>query len=633
MTGQVTLVAAPGLETAARSAERILLDWLAAGRRNIALIALDRLMARRLRALLERRGILVQDETGWAFSTASASHVVECWLRLVSGGAWYGDLLDFLKSPFVFADQATLRLRAAHELDEAFRRHRPPDSLAGHLELAHRDGLHAAQALLRRIQRASAPFGQSRLPLGEWCRRLLGARAELAVDGPLAADPVGRQLLRLLERLAAESAGHGMRYSLADWRRWLFLHLEQSTFLDDTVASPIRLTHLAAAHTRELEGALFLGVGAAHLPGPAPAGLFNDAARQQLGLPGAAARETALRSALANVLARVPAAALVWQAQEQGDPAPLSPWLVHLDAFHRAAWGQSLVEPHADWSPVVGEDPAPAPELLPPAATRVPERLSVSAWQSMVACPYQFFARHLLKLNERDEVPEEMGKADYGSLVPRVLAEFHAQHPILENEPAEILEARLRDLGRQVFASAEAEDYLASAWRQRWERQLPAYVTWAMTREREGYRFRSAETPLAREVEWRAGSTTQVHGRIDRIDGCGDATALLDYKTQSTQTLRNKLAVEGEDVQLSAYAWLADAGDAAFVTLDDNKVGTIAWLGSLPDAAAAEGRRLHDVLAGLGAGAPLPSQGAPATCSHCEMRGLCRREHQEATQA
>jgi ATP-dependent helicase/nuclease subunit B len=71
------LLAAPGLEAAARAAEKTLLAWLAEGRRNIALVALDRVMARRLRALLERRGILVQDETGWAFATASASHAVE----------------------------------------------------------------------------------------------------------------------------------------------------------------------------------------------------------------------------------------------------------------------------------------------------------------------------------------------------------------------------------------------------------------------------------------------------------------------------------------------------------------------------------------------------------------------------
>lgn len=634
LAGQVSLLAAPGLEAAARAAEQTLLDWLGAGMRNIALVALDRLVARRLRALLERRDILVQDETGWAFSTASASHVIECWLRLVTGDAWFRDLLDFLKSPFAFADALELRRQAAHELDEAFRRHGAPDSLAGHLDLARREGLHAAHALLKRIERAASGFGRSRLPLREWTRRLLDALAMLGAEGPLNADPVGRQLWRLLDRLAGESAGHAARYGLADWRRWLFLHLEQSTFLDDTVASPLRLTHLAAAHTRELEGAILLGVGASHLPGPAPAGLFNDATRQQLGLPGAEARERDLRAALADVLARTPRVAMIWQSEAEGDPAPLSPWLVHLDAFHRVAWGRGLaipIAPPPEAAMAVG--PAPATPPAAPAAAFVPVRMSVSAWQSLVACPYQFHARHLLRLNERDEVPEDMDKADYGSLVHRILARFHEAHPDLGGAAAEGLEADLRALSRQVFADAESGGYLASVWRLRWERRIPAYVGWALGREREGYRFRCAETPLARDVEWRDGRRTQLHGRADRLDDKDGAATLLDYKTQSRQTLKRKLAGDGEDVQLSAYAWLADAREAGFVTVDDDKVATLNWPEGLAEAADAEAARLRAVLAGMDAGALLPAQGAPATCEWCEMRGLCRREHQDATQA
>lgn len=628
------LLAAPGLEAAARAAEAVLMDWLAAGLRDIALVALDRLMARRLRALLERRGILVQDETGWAFATASASHVVECWLRLVTGDAWFRDLLDFLKSPFAFADAGDRRLEAAHALDQAFRRHGAPDGLAGHLDLARREGLHTAHDLLKRIERAGGGFKRGRQSLREWTQRLLDSLEAVAAADPLRADPVGRQLWVLLERLAAESAGHPARYGVADWRRWLLPHLEQATFLDGTIASPVRLTHLAAAHTRDLEGAILLGVGAAHLPGPERAGVFNDATRAQLGLPGAEERERALRGALADVMARAPRVALVWQTEQAGDPAPLSPWLVHLEAFHRAAWGGAWVTRIAAGESTDLPPGGDSVEEAPPArAESVPPRLSVSAWQSLVACPYQYYARHLLKLNERDEVPEDMDKADYGSLVHRILARFHADHPGLEGAPPEALEADLRALGRQVFAAAETGSYLASVWRLRWERRIPAYIDWALRRERDGYRFRVAEAPLARDLEWGDGRRAQLHGRADRLDDKDGATALLDYKTQSRQTLRHKLAPDGEDVQLTAYAWLADAREAGFVTVDADKVETLAWPEGLDAAADAEAARLRDVLSGMDAGAPLLPRGAPATCAWCEMRGLCRREHQASSQA
>ncbi|OYY94931.1 MAG: hypothetical protein B7Y41_05070 [Hydrogenophilales bacterium 28-61-23] len=654
----IALIAAPGLEAAALAAERTLTQWLAEGLREVALIAPDRLMARRLRALLERRGILVQDETGWAFSTAAVSHVVERWLRLVGDAFSYVDLLDLLKSPFVFADVAPQRLQAAHELDEAIRRHGAPDGLAGHIALAKREGLRDSLALLSRIERARAVWSAKRAPLAEWMRRLLESLAQIGAEAPLRADPVGAQLMTLLETLARDSARHGARYALADWRRWLFLHLEQATFRVATVSSPIRLTHLAAAHTRDLDAAIVLGVGAAHLPGKPAAAIFNDAVRGQLGLPGAGEKEALARAAFTDLLARTPRVALVWQSEIDGEAAPLSPWLLQLEVFHRAAWGVGLVgavgrnpregeagfvhsegeigeigdrprfsmEVGADESTCEYKNRGLSPTRWPQAET-VPARISVSAWQSLVACPYQFFARHLLRLNERDEVAEEMDKRDYGSLVHRILARFHAAHPVLSVHSPDDLRASLLRISLDGFAEAEAEAYLAGAWRLRWSQHIEAYVAWALTREAAGYLYASAETPFMREVEWGDGQSTRLEGRADRVDNHDGALALLDYKTQSRQTLNKKLDANAEDVQLTAYAWLAGASEAGFVTLDADKVENLDWTADMPSAAAAEGERLRAVLAGLAQGAPLPAQGVPQVCAWCEMRGLCRREH------
>lgn len=626
LTPDVCLIAAPGLEAAALSAERTLLAWLASGLRDIALIAPDRLMARRLRALLERRDILVQDETGWAFATAAVSHVLERWLKLAGDRFTHHDLLDLLKSPFMFADAEPQRLQAAFELDTAYRQHGAPESFAGHLALAERCELHASLELLRRIQAIRVDWTAKRLPLAEWTRRLLASLQALGAESPLRADPVGKQLLGLIETLAFDSVAHGNRYTLADWRRWLFLHLEQTTFSDTTIVSPIRLTHLAAAHTRDLDAAIVLGVGAAHLPGRPAAGIFNDAVRAQLGLPGAREKEAQARAAFSDLLARVPRVALIWQSELEGEVAPLSPWLLQLDAFHQAAWGVGLTRGDS----VTGPKIVPTGEPLPvvwPSAEAAPARLSVSAWQSLVNCPYQYFARHLLRLNERDDVPEEMDKRDYGSLVHRILARFHAAYPVLSGHEAADLCASLLRFSQDAFAAAEAEAYLASAWRRRWIKHIESYVAWALAREAAGYRYESAETPFAREVEWGEARSTRLEGRADRVDRHADAIALLDYKTQSRATLNRKLDANAEDIQLTAYAWLAGAGEAGFVTLDADKVENLDWKTDLTAAAEAEGERLRVVLAGVAQGRPLPAQGAPQVCAWCEMRGLCRREH------
>jgi len=457
--------------------------------------------------------------------------------------------------------------------------------------------------------------------------------SDIGAEARLRADPVGSQLMQLLETLIRDSAGHAHRYALADWRRWLFLHLEQATFSDASIVSPIRLTHLAAAHTRDLDAAIVLGVGAAHLPGKPAAGIFNDAVRSQLGLPGTREKEELARAAFTDLLARVPRVALVWQSEADGEAAPLSPWLLQLDAFHRAAWDAGLPRGKV----VSGNDPVlPAAPTSPtwPSADAVPARISVSAWQSLVTCPYQFFARHLLRLNERDEVPEEMDKRDYGSLVHRILARFHAAHPILINHTAAELNAALLQISLDGFAAVEAEAYLASAWRLRWSKHIEAYVAWALAREAAGYRYESAETPFAREIDWGESQSTRLEGRADRVDSHAGAVALLDYKTQSRQTLNKKLNPDAEDVQLTAYAWLAGAtgfvSEAGFVTLDTDKVENLDWKTDLPAAAAAEGERLRAVLAGLAQGQPLPAQGAPQACEWCEMRGLCRHEHLDA---
>jgi ATP-dependent helicase/nuclease subunit B len=49
--------------------------------------------------------------------------------------------------------------------------------------------------------------------------------------------------------------------------------------------------------------------------------------------------------------------------------------------------------------------------------------------------------------------------------------------------------------------------------------------------------------------------------------------------------------------------------------------------GDVRAAAADEHARLRSVLSRVRADASLPAHGDDAACTHCEMRGLCRRDH------
>jgi ATP-dependent helicase/nuclease subunit B len=260
------------------------------------------------------------------------------------------------------------------------------------------------------------------------------------------------------------------------------------------------------------------------------------------------------------------------------------------------------------------------------AAGQVPLSYSVSAYSALVGCPYKFFARHVLRLNELDEVSEEMEKRDYGLLVHEVLECFHKRHPVLTKVPEDEALASLQEITREVFARALEHNFLALGWRLRWEKRLTAYLAWQRQREESGWYWHDAETKHARSFPLDDGVAVELHGRIDRTDTGSDGYSLLDYKTRSRYAIKAGLE---EDLQLAAYAALVgeDAEEAAYVVLDDDKVEALSASDDLQADAKAQAARLVRVVEDLRTGAPLPAHGAEGMCAYCEMAGLCRHEH------
>lgn len=264
--------------------------------------------------------------------------------------------------------------------------------------------------------------------------------------------------------------------------------------------------------------------------------------------------------------------------------------------------------------------PAVAPELIP-------QRISPSGYNALVACPYQYFARHVLRLNELDEVREELDKRDYGTWVHAVLQRFHEEVPQLEDMGrAEQIMGRISS---EVFSQGLAHDYLAQAWLLRWQAQIPAYLEWQLKNEADGWRYRSAEVPF----EIKVSDNLQLRGRLDRVD-VDDAGGLsvLDYKTQSASVLKNKLSDPGEDVQLACYAQAVSAASAAFVSLEDETVQAVLPPEEISELARLTIVRLKAVFEEMQNGVGLPAHGAEKICGYCEMSGLCRRGEWEQKQ-
>lgn len=644
LAGRLVLFGATSLEEEAEAADVRVRSWLLEDRQRIAVVVQDRRVARRLRALLERAQVLVQDETGWALSTVAAATVVMRFLDCLGRDFHHRDLVDLLKSPFLFADwSGEVRRSVAYRLERTIRREGVVSGLRNFVDVtARQDDAGPVRAALERLQGAALRMLPRRhATVGAWLQRLHEALDALGVVPGLARDAAGQQLLDLLARLTRELGDSGPRLDLGAWRRWLDGELERATFRDRDVTSPVLFTHLAATALREFDGVILLGCDARQFPGKAGVSrFFNQSVRRQLGLPAREDDLERVRRRLIELVAATPRVLVTWQAQVDGEPNLVSPYFERLQAFSALAFGHDLQIASSDLlraARVAGDETAAPPAQasgapMPAASDLVPREVSVSAWASLVACPYQFYARHMLKLNELDEVREDVEKRDYGEVVHASLQRFHERHPGILGTDRATIERELAAISDEIFAPLIARNYLATGWLVRWQALIPAYLDWQAAREANGWRFAAGEAPRELAVVLAGGDTLTLRGRLDRIDqrdtGDGTEYAVLDYKTQSVDALRRKVREAGEDVQLVAYALLQErVTDAAYLSFDQDRVIAVALQGE-PAALAAEDReRILRTFSGLLAGATLPAHGDSRTCSWCEMRALCRRDH------
>ena len=640
--GKLRFFAAAHAEGHAQAVDAAIRRWLIEGRRTIAVIVLDRIVARRARALLERSEILVRDEAGWAMSTTSAATVIGRWLDTLASDHAYDDCLDLLKSPFIFQDHPRrARQQAVWRLEQSIRRTSVRNGILRYLRLAERDNDRELQQLLSRLARAERVMGSTRRKtIRRWLQALEESLVELGVHGGLAADAAGIELLALLDMLKTELESDTLRLSFGEWRSWLARKIETATFRDRSIESPVTFTTLQATRLRRFDAVLLLGADASHLPGPEPvSAFFNQSVRRELGLPVRSDEVREIEQSLGTLIVGCDQVLVTWQRSVEGEENLLAPLLERLRAFHALAWRDTLEEtcaadavaaPERDASACAArpERTRPAPRIPP---TLVPASISASGYNTLMACPYKFFARYALKLAEADEVREEVEKSDYGERVHAILKDFHQAHPRVSALDPRGAEQILRELSERSFQDLIEHDYQSAAWLARWLALVPEYIHWQRRREERGWRFSAAESDRSITVETPAGRTFVLRGRIDRVDHADDGScAMVDYKTSAPQPLRQALDPPGEDVQLPVYAllWGGEVAAALFLSIDREGVRPVALpvddINALARATRARLAELYDAIAD---GAALPAQGSDDVCQYCEFQGLCRKKY------
>jgi len=618
----VAVRAATSLEDEALHGAQTVIDWLAQGKKRIAIIAQDRVVARRMRALLERARILVADETGWKLSTTRTAAAISALLDVVSTRAQTAALLDLLKSPFFCAQVADKTMRVM-EIEQALRRF----NVSGGWDaaIAALSGAPAARDLLRHIA-AQAGLFAGRKTLSEWGAVTNHALDALGMRAPLDADAAGAQVTALLDMLMQDCDRMAQAFSFAEWRAFLSVQFESTPFVPAETDRRVVMLHLNGARLRSFDAVLMVGADAGHLPSPSTDTLFfANAVRRELGLATREMQQQAQLRDFAELLSANPQVVLSWQAHKNGEPNPFSAWIERLQLTLARA-GASPLPAHRVAIAPQHLQPAPPVKPAPSAPMLLPPKLSASGYNSLVACPYQFFATRMLGLAGLDELSDLPEKRDYGDWLHTILRAYHetvrdGKTPLAERE------SLLRTISAQIFNKTLEQSAAALGYYARWQKVIPAYLAWANEREASGWHFAFGEEKFEKTLCWDGGKIT-LHGYIDRVDeNEGGAREVLDYKTRPLPSLRDKLK-ENEDHQLAFYALLSDLPVAAghFVALEVTK-------GQTGDAEAKNylewqtllEQQIVSVVCAIAQGAVLSAAGIERVCVYCEVRGLCRK--------
>jgi ATP-dependent helicase/nuclease subunit B len=625
---------APSLESLAENVVAQVSQWVDEGRHSIALIAADRIAARRTRALLERRQILVEDETGWKLSTTRAAACVDAWLEVLSTDGYHRAVVDLIKSPFVFADlDMAERGRGILQIERQLARAGITSGLDALMRVLLAQDADSGVRMVERIQAARRAMpSRGSLPIATWLKHLQEALVLLGADEALRTDMAGAQWGEWHRARSEELAADEERFDLSAWRIWFNREMDAALFRDRSIDSPVVMTHLAATRLRAFDAAIVIGADTEHLRTPRPpAWLAHEGVRRELGLPGQEAERQRLREDLAGLVLCSGQTIFAWQSAQRDEHILPASDIELLMITLSLATGTSVTTSALPGA-VAHIDNHPTHMPMPSIPEgKVPGRLSASGLRSLLACPYQYFARYVLALEEVDEVREALEKRDFGEFVHAILQNFHGEYPrLLAHDESVLIDALARH-SHAVFEPLLAESFLNHAWLARWLPHLADYITWAREREQAGWLFTASESEQTFEFPL-LGSLPNLllYGRIDRVDTRGNALAVLDYKTRARTDLKRQ-AADPDDVQLAFYTLLEGetVEEAAYVALDDDLVATVP-LDAPHEAAEQLADRIGTLFGELHDGAGMPANGhIGSVCGYCAMRGLCRKDWHE----
>jgi ATP-dependent helicase/nuclease subunit B len=185
--------------------------------------------------------------------------------------------------------------------------------------------------------------------------------------------------------------------------------------------------------------------------------------------------------------------------------------------------------------------PRPAPQPRPnPALQLRPRRISITEIDTLIADPFAFHAKHILKLRKLDPLDQDPTAMMRGNLAHEVLDKWvAARHGSLP---------QLQQITAEVLSSATSHfPLLAAAWVPRIQRAMEWAGQEILNEEDAGWAEMLAE--VKGELELAGG--VMLSGRIDRLDRHADGNLrVIDYKTGTPPSGTRVKALEANQLAL-----------------------------------------------------------------------------------
>ena len=678
------LISAKRFEELAWAATKSVESHLISGKKNIALVAQDRLVARRARALLSRLGnaLRVRDETGWKLSTTRAAAAFDSLLELVrtpKEGPSASILFEFLQNPYLdlahslqkTSESCVGLLAQLEDILVASQAKSGWETFMAAIEKANSyattHGGSPNQQLIDLIRFVNQLHGQWQNPVFTCAQayQLLQSQLETTgMAGRLEQDAAGKQLLEALKQFDLGAGPYGeLKMRLPEWLSLLKTVIEESSYEEAGKDSQATLSVLPLSSTRlrEFDAVVLVGCDEQQLPAfSEPPLFFSDALNRYLKSSTITAQYIQQARDLSQLLVSCPNVDLLWQNKSKsGEPLRPSAWIARL----QVALGKNalkILEPNL--KPYEGQSqPIQMAIGKPDHDLPIPTTISPSAYKALRDCPYRYYVSSLLGLRKAKEFEEGFDASLAGQTLHALLRNFfHALKTEEKNSHSLIHsgdEARRQWMIEHLtqFSEKEFERLIAGDARilgtlRDWQKQIPSFIDWQIKRENEGWRYHDAELPVGFVITLQdpdgVPREIRIAGRADRFDihqSNESIAAVIDYKNQSMKKISDRAKNILDDPQLLIYARGVDEnpvaarlpgrtiGQAEWVSLKakisegEKKNGRAHLVEDMPELMKELSVQIVQDLNDLWARKPMQAFAPDSVCQYCDARGLCRK--------